>query len=70
MRKFYSDPVGNEAMVCSNSDDEIPAPDIETTPISTKGNPLSFKCNKTMVDHITQIPVEYHIHTTIISEYK
>ena len=28
------------------------------------------KCNKTVVDHITQIPVEYHIHTTIISEYK
>ena len=24
----------------------------------------------TVVDHITQIPVEYHIHTTIISEYK
>ena len=26
MRKFYSNPVGNEAMICSNSDDEIPAP--------------------------------------------
>ena len=27
------------------------------------------KCNKTVVDHITQISVEYHIHTTIILEY-
>ena len=35
-----------------------------------EGKSTESKCNKTVVDHITQIPVEYHIHTTIISEYK
>ena len=28
------------------------------------GKSTESKCNKTVVDHITQIPVEYHIHTT------
>jgi hypothetical protein len=41
----------------------------KTTPISPEGKSTESKCNKTMVDLITQIPVEYHIHTTIISEY-
>jgi hypothetical protein len=31
---------------------------------STKGKSIELKCNMTVVDHITQIPVEYHIHTT------
>jgi len=35
-----------------------------------EGKSTVSKCNKTVVDHIIQIPVEYHIHTTIISEYK
>ena len=35
-----------------------------------EGKSIESKCNKTVVDHITQILVEYHIHTTIISEYK
>ena len=35
-----------------------------------EGKSIESKCNKTVVDHITQIPVEYHIHTMIISEYK
>ena len=35
-----------------------------------EGKSTESKCNKTVVDHITQILVEYHIHTTIISEYK
>ena len=29
-----------------------------------EGKSIESKCNKTVVDHITQIPVEYHIHTT------
>jgi len=32
-----------------------------------KGKSTKSKCNKTVVDHIIQIPIEYHIHTTIIS---
>ena len=35
-----------------------------------EGKSTESKCNKTVVDHITQIPIEYHIHTMIISEYK
>ena len=35
-----------------------------------EGKSTVSKCNNIVVDHITQIPVEYHIHTTIISEYK
>ena len=35
-----------------------------------EGKSIESKCNKTVVDHITQILVEYHIHTTIKSEYK
>ena len=35
-----------------------------------EGKSTESKRNKTAVDHITQIPVEYHIHTMIISEYK
>ena len=34
-----------------------------------KGKSTESKYNKTVVDQITQIPVEYHINTTIISEY-
>ena len=34
-----------------------------------KGKSTESKCIMTVVDHITQIPVEYHIHTMIISEY-
>jgi hypothetical protein len=36
----------------------------EATWFSTKGKSIELKCNMTVVDHITQIPVEYHIHTT------
>ena len=32
-----------------------------------EGKSTESMCNKTVVDHITQIPVNYHIHTTIIS---
>ena len=42
----------------------------ETNPDFHEGKSTESKCNKTVVDHITQIPVEYHIHTTIILEYK
>ena len=35
-----------------------------------EGKSTESKCIMTDVDHITQIPVEYHIHTMIISEYK
>jgi hypothetical protein len=35
-----------------------------------EGKTTESKCYKTVIDLITQIPVEYHIHTTIISEYK
>ena len=35
-----------------------------------EGKSIESKCIMTVVDHITQIPIEYHIDTTIISEYK
>ena len=35
-----------------------------------EGKSTESMCNKTVVDHIIQILVKYHIHTTIISEYK
>jgi hypothetical protein len=41
----------------------------ETISISTKGKSTESKYNKTAMDLITQILVEYHIHTTIILEY-